>query len=132
MFFLPLLAGAALGAAKHTMDAGRANKQRKLAAETQRLSPWTGMEAQAVNEPSLFGSLLSGGMTGLSMGQNMEAMDAWRDGLLKASAAPAGSIAASGAEILPGLGAAGGFTPGGGSPIDWQKLLGGSFNVAGR
>lgn len=71
--FWPLLAGLIGGAVKHVaVDKPMADKQRQLAAETQRYSPWTDLKAGAVEEPSLFGSLLQGGTTGLSLGQGLE------------------------------------------------------------
>lgn len=63
---IPLLAiGAALGLTKHfAVDAPRERRQRKLAAETQRLSPWTGLSAGPIQEPDLLGSVISSGLTG--------------------------------------------------------------------
>jgi phosphoribosyl-dephospho-CoA transferase len=70
--------GAALGAAKNeAVDRPRADKQRKLAAETARYSGWTGMTPGPIKESDPFGNVLSGGMTGLSMSQNMQNQDAW-------------------------------------------------------
>jgi hypothetical protein len=69
--FLPLLAGAALGGVKTLFGKGRESRDRKLAAETQRYAPWTGLEAKPVQEESLFGNLLQGGVTGAMLGQGL-------------------------------------------------------------
>lgn len=75
---LALLAiGAAMGLAKSELvDRPKEKRQRKLAAETQRLSPWTGLQAGQIQEADPFGSALSFGMTGASLGQNMQAAEA--------------------------------------------------------
>ncbi len=66
------LIGAGAGAAKSEFsDKPREARQRKLAAETIRWSPWTHMQAQPIQEADLLGSTVQGGLTGLSMGQNM-------------------------------------------------------------
>lgn len=60
-------AGAGAGALKHLVsDAPRAARQRKLAAETQRYSPWTKMQAGPVEDPSLFGNIIGGAGYGLA------------------------------------------------------------------
>jgi hypothetical protein len=69
IFWAPLI-GAAVGAAKHAaVDVPREQRSRRLAAETQRYSPWTGMQAQPIQEANLFGSALQGGVTGAQLGQ---------------------------------------------------------------
>lgn len=80
---LPLLAaagiGAALGAIKHAaVDAPRMARQNKLATETTRYSPWTGLIAKQPDEESLFGNMFQGGLTGAAFNQGL------------GSAAPAG------------------------------------------
>ncbi len=60
------------------IDQPKENRQRQLAAETQRYSPWTGLQAGQIQEADPFGSALQGGMTGASLGQNMEAAKANR------------------------------------------------------
>ncbi len=66
-----LAAGAAKSAA---VDAPRADRQRKLAAETQRYSPWTGMSAEPVKEADYFGNMLQFGTTGAMLGQGVRNM----------------------------------------------------------
>lgn len=57
----PLLAvGAGLGALKNIGDQQAANNQRKAQAEIQRWSPWTGMQGQMVQDPSLMGNIATG------------------------------------------------------------------------
>lgn len=67
---------AAAGAAKHQLsDKPREEAQRKYEAEKARYSGWTGMQPQNVQSADLFGNVLSGGMSGMAMGQNMEDRD---------------------------------------------------------
>jgi hypothetical protein len=54
-------------------DKWKEDRQRWLASQTQRYSPWTGLKAGPVDEADPFGSTLQGGMSGFSMGQNMQA-----------------------------------------------------------
>jgi hypothetical protein len=64
---------AAAGAAKDQLvDKPKEQRDRMLAAQTQRYAPWTGLQAQPIQEGSTFGSALQGGMAGLEMQQNME------------------------------------------------------------
>jgi hypothetical protein len=52
------------------IDKPKAERQRKLAAETQRWSPWTGLKAGAIQEADPFGTALQFGSTGAMMGAN--------------------------------------------------------------
>lgn len=74
---LPLLAiGALAGLGKSLLiDGPKEERQRKLAAETQRLSPWTGLKAEPVQEADPLGSALSFGLAGAQLGQGMEQAD---------------------------------------------------------
>lgn len=70
--FLPLLIGAGLGAVKHfASDQPAAAAKRKLAAETTRYSPYTGMVGEMPQDPNLMGSLFQGGLTGAAFGQGL-------------------------------------------------------------
>lgn len=61
---------AAVGAAKSELiDAPRAERQRKLAAQTALYSPWTGMTPDKVQEADPFGSTLQGATAGAMYGQ---------------------------------------------------------------
>lgn len=76
---LPLLAlaggGAGLGLIKSlTLDRAREDRQRKLAAETARYSPWTKMTPGAIEEADPFGSAMQGGFSGAALGQNIAQM----------------------------------------------------------
>lgn len=78
---LPLLALAGIGAGGGLLksflsDQPRAERQRKLAAETARYSPWTGMNPQAVQEADPFGSALQFGTTGAMLGQGLQSQAA--------------------------------------------------------
>lgn len=64
-------AGAGLIKAE-AIDGPKAERQRKLAAATQRYSPWTGLKANAVQEADPFGSALQYGATGASLGANIQ------------------------------------------------------------
>lgn len=63
-FPLLLAIGAGLGAVKHYgIDRPQEERERKLAAATQRLSPWTGLQAGPISHPDLLGSMLNFGLT---------------------------------------------------------------------
>jgi len=69
---LPLIL-AGLGLAKSvTTDKWKEDRQRELAANTQRYSPWTGLRANPIEEADPFGSTMQGGVQGIAMGQNMD------------------------------------------------------------
>lgn len=68
-----LAIAAALSLAKSKMiDEPAANRQRKLAAETQRYSPWTHLQAQAPQDPNAIGQMLQYGATGAAIGSGMK------------------------------------------------------------
>lgn len=74
---LPLLmaGGAGLGLAKHYIaDRPAYEAKRKLAAETTRWSPWTGMVGSVPDEPNAFGSVMQGGLSGASFAQGLGGM----------------------------------------------------------
>lgn len=72
-----MLIGSGLGLAKSQLiDKPKEKKQRELAARTQELSPWTGMQANKIQEADPFGSALKYGVTGASMGRQMNYDDA--------------------------------------------------------
>ncbi len=52
------------GLLKGGFDAAREARERKVAAATQRYSPWTGMQAAPVRSADIFGSALQGATTG--------------------------------------------------------------------
>lgn len=73
---LPLLTaagiGALLGGVKHyAFDKPGEEADRKLAAETARYSPWTGMRPGQVKRANLGGTLIQGGATGALLGQQL-------------------------------------------------------------
>ena len=58
------------GAVKSKMvDEPKERRDRELAAETQRYSPWTGLKANPIREANMFDSAMKYGATGASMGQ---------------------------------------------------------------
>lgn len=66
------LAGLAAGGAKHfAEDVPNEQKATKLAAETERYSPWTGLHGKMPERSSAIGSLVQGGTTGLMLGQGL-------------------------------------------------------------
>lgn len=65
--------GAGTGLLKSELiDRPKEGRQRALAAETARMSPWTGLKPEPIQEADPFGSAIQGGMSGASFGQNME------------------------------------------------------------
>lgn len=66
---IPLIAAmAALGLAKGISDRGKANADRRQAAEMARWSPWTGMGPNQIRQADELGSTMQGGMAGAMMG----------------------------------------------------------------
>ncbi len=71
-FWLPL-AGAALGAVKANADQGDIRAQQKTQAEIARYSPWTGIKPTSIANSDPLGAAMQGGMSGVALGQNMDA-----------------------------------------------------------
>lgn len=70
MSWVMVAVGVGTGVAKSELvDRPKEDRQRKLAAATQRYSPWTGLKAQPVQEADPFGSALQGGMAGATFAQ---------------------------------------------------------------
>lgn len=66
------VAGAAAGKSKNDAAKAREDSDRKLAAETQRYSPWTGMQAGPISHAgSQFGDVFGGGVQGAMMGNSV-------------------------------------------------------------
>lgn len=76
MAIAPLLLGGLLAGGgllkSMTLDRAKEDRQRKLAAETARYSPWTGMTPGAIEEADPFGSALQFGTTGAMLGQGIQ------------------------------------------------------------
>lgn len=73
MPFTALAIGAGAGLLKSELvDRPKEQRQRTLAAATQRYSPWTGLKAQPIQEADPMGSALTYGSTGAQMGVNMQ------------------------------------------------------------
>lgn len=53
------------------IDRPREERQKKLAAETIRWSPWTGITPGGIQEADPFGAMLQGATTGAVLGQNL-------------------------------------------------------------
>lgn len=77
------LIGAGLGVLKsENIDKPRAAAQSRLAAQTTRFSPFTGLRGQLPQPADPFGTALQFGATGLQLGQNLERTNAFTE-LLK-------------------------------------------------
>lgn len=113
------LMGAGLGLGKSALsDEPQEERDRQLASETQRYSPWTGLKAGAIRRADPFGSGLQGGVTGTMVGQNLA-----QTGLLN------GLKGWTMPQALPGanMGVAGNLHPGSMNPLqDNLALQGGS------
>lgn len=71
-WLLPMLISGGLSLVKHfAVDKPKADKDRTLAAKTQELSPYTGLKAQPVEDPNLFGGLMSGAAAGAQFGTSI-------------------------------------------------------------
>lgn len=71
MGWLPLVIGAGLGALKNLEANQMASKNRQTQSAIARYSPWTGMQPQNVQDPSIIGDVLQGGTAGAMFGQGM-------------------------------------------------------------
>lgn len=84
---LPLVMAGIMAAAGllkgEVVDREKEERERKLAADTQRYSPWTGLKAGPIHEADPFGQALQGGFTGYSLGTAQQSADA--DNRLKAA-----------------------------------------------
>lgn len=65
-----LLAGAGAGLLKGMGAKKQETRDRALAAEVARWSPWTGMQPTMPQRADVMGDVISGGTTGLLLGQN--------------------------------------------------------------
>ena len=87
------LIGAGVGLAKSELiDRPKEARQRKVNAEIMRWSPWTGMQGEAVNPADPFGSSLTYGLTGYSLGQNAQAAAKSKDAAEAAKLSQAQSL----------------------------------------
>ena len=67
--------GLGMGAVKNKKAKQVEDSDRKLASETQRFSPWTGMKAGEIrNANSEFGDIVGGGLSGLGTAQSMQGL----------------------------------------------------------
>jgi len=117
---IPLLAVMALaGLAKGmTVDKAKEERQRKLAAETQRLSPWTGMQAGPIQEADPLGSAIAFGATGnqIATGQKNDALNEKLANKFLESGAPSGGQPYS-PYMGMSAGGGGGYSVGGASGL---------------
>lgn len=67
------LVGGGMGLVKGMADKKKEQRQREVAAETMRWSPWTHMQAGPIQEADVGGSAMQGAMTGAAMGQQVGA-----------------------------------------------------------
>ena len=73
-----LAIGAIVGLAKNQLsDVPREKKQRALAAATQQYSPWTGLQAQPIQQADPFGNALQFGAAGAGIGSGIKNSNAW-------------------------------------------------------
>lgn len=76
-FFLPALIGGGVGLIKHfAFDKPKANRERHLEAETQRYSPWTGLQAKRASDPNPMDNFMQFGSTAMELQQQSDMNDA--------------------------------------------------------
>lgn len=63
----------------YAIDQPAANRQRKLAGQTQAFSPWTGLKADAPQDPNVMGNMLSMGSQAAMLGQGIKNAGAQKD-----------------------------------------------------
>ena len=89
-----LAIAAALALAKDQfIDQPAAKRKRKLAAETERNSPWTGLHAGQVDDPNTIGTMMQFGATGAQIGQgwkNAKADNNLKDAMADRIKSPSG------------------------------------------
>lgn len=72
----PMTIGLLAGLAKSILiDKPKEDSDRQLAAATQRLSPWTHLQANPIEKANPFGNMLQFGATGAMVGQNSKTAD---------------------------------------------------------
>ncbi len=69
----PLVIGALIGLAKAKSDADKEKRQRQEKANTQRYSPWTGMEGDPIQMADPVGAIGQGALAGAMYGQQSPA-----------------------------------------------------------
>lgn len=101
--FTMMAIGGGLGLAKNVLiDQPAAKRQRNLQATIAQYSPWTGMQAQGVQDPSAFGSGLQGATAGVMLAQGMQQAEASKglknyfNAAAGAGRSPAAAMGASG------------------------------------
>ena len=67
--------GAAMGAMKNQGDEQIEAEDRRMAAETARYSPWTGMQPGQIRQANLQNNVMQGAMAGGMMGMNVNQMN---------------------------------------------------------
>lgn len=110
-----LIAGAGLGLLKNRVAAQQAADERKRQAAIARYSPWTGLTPSSVQDPNLFGDLVSGTAAGGMMGQAYGSMPAASAGSAGAASGAASNQALASKMSLLGKEAASPYSLMGGS-----------------
>lgn len=89
----PMTIGALAGLGKSMLiDAPKAERDRKLAATTATLSPWTGMQPTMPQDANPFGSALQGGMAGAAFSQANPGMNQAAPAVASSGYAPGGTM----------------------------------------
>lgn len=99
MPWLGLAIGAGAGLLKNELvDQPKEERERKLAAATQRYSPWTGLKAGEIQHADPFGNMLSFGTAGGMLGQNLQNGSNWMN---SAGSGPNYAAQAANMDIAP-------------------------------
>lgn len=89
--------GAASGLINNNQKQAEYNRQKELAATLQQYSPWTGINALSYmpqGQPNAFDSILQGGLTGASFGNNLGMLSALSSKATPTDVAPTEDVSA--------------------------------------
>jgi hypothetical protein len=126
------VAGALLGHQQHQAQLAAQEADAQRASATERYSPWTHLQANAIRHPSSteFGSLAGGGLSGFMQGQAINNAMAAKPGVPGGGMDPStGANALGGQNMAAQMGQDAQMPAGGGSPWFGMQQQGGAPNM---